>query len=155
MSNITFRPANPTDAEQVAEVYLASRKAFVAFAPIAHSDDEVRHWVADHLLPSGGVTVAESGGAVIGMMALTREEEIGWIEQLYLLPSAVGQGIGTRLVQRAKEELGPPIRLYTFQANEGARRFYERHGFRAIEFGDGSGNEEGCPDILYEWTEEM
>jgi hypothetical protein len=32
-----------------------------------------------------------------------------------------------------------------------ARAFYERHGFVAIEFGDGSGNEAGQPDVFYEW----
>ena len=31
-------------------------------------------------------------------------------------------------------------------------RFYERHDFRILELGDGSGNEEGCPDVLYEWA---
>jgi hypothetical protein len=46
--------------------------------------------------------------------------------------------------------LAPPIRLYTFQANAGARRFYERHGFVPIEFTDGQANEERCPDVLYE-----
>jgi GNAT superfamily N-acetyltransferase len=95
--------------------------------------------------------VAVENGEVIGMMALVRGEGIGWIEQLYLHPAAVAQGVGTRLLERAKRELGAPIRLYTFQANAGARRFYERHGFRALAFGDGSGNEEGCPDVLYEW----
>jgi hypothetical protein len=43
----------------------------------------------------------------------------------------------------------PLVKLHCFQANTGARRFYERHGFRAEVFGDGSGNEEGLPDILY------
>ena len=32
-----------------------------------------------------------------------------------------------------------------------ARHFYEARGFEAIAFGDGSHNEERCPDILYEW----
>jgi hypothetical protein len=41
--------------------------------------------------------------------------------------------------------------LWTFQANAPARRFYERHGFGAVEFGDGSGNEEGEPDVRYVW----
>jgi ribosomal protein S18 acetylase RimI-like enzyme len=45
-----------------------------------------------------------------------------------------------------------PIRLYTFQENVQARRFYERHGFVAIRFSDGSSNEERCPDVLYELT---
>lgn len=42
------------------------------------------------------------------------------------------------------------VRLYTFQAHRSARRFYERHGFVAIELTDGSGNEERIPDVLYE-----
>jgi hypothetical protein len=32
-----------------------------------------------------------------------------------------------------------------------ARRFYERHGLRAVRFTDGTGNEEKTPDALYEW----
>lgn len=43
-----------------------------------------------------------------------------------------------------------PLRLYTFQANHGAMRFYERHDFLAIAFTDGQANEERCPDVLYE-----
>jgi GNAT superfamily N-acetyltransferase len=146
-----FRAATAADAARVAEVYLASRKAFLPYAPLAHSDADVRRWVADVLIPAGGVIVAVERGEIVGMMALSRDGERGWIEQLYLDPSAVARGLGAALLERAKRELGAPIRLYTFQANAGARRFYERHGFRALAFGDGSGNEEGCPDVLYEW----
>ena len=60
----------------------------------------------------------------------------------YLLPEWVDGGIGSRLLDLALRELPPPVRLYTFQCNERARRFYERRGFEAIAFGDGSGNEE-------------
>jgi GNAT superfamily N-acetyltransferase len=86
------------------------------------------------------------------MMADSQSGGIGWIEYLYLRPSAVGRGIGSRLLEQAKSVLGSPIRLYTFQANHGARRFYERHGFHVVAFGDGSDNEERCPDVLYEWA---
>ena len=153
--DVTFRPATDSDAEQVASVYLASRRAFVAFAPMAHTDDEVRDWVANILIPSGGVSVAVDRGsddAIVGMMAVSRQGGVGWIDQLYLHPSVVGRGIGSRFVERAKDSLGSPIRLYTFQENAGARRFYERHGFRAIAFSDGADNEEHCPDVLYEWA---
>jgi hypothetical protein len=40
--------------------------------------------------------------------------------------------------------------LWTFQANLGARNFYERHGFAAVATSDGD-NEEGAPDIRYHW----
>lgn len=134
---------------------LASRKAFVAFAPMAHTDDDVRAWVATSLIPGGGVSVAAdraSDDAIVGMMAISQQGGVGWIDQLYLHPSVVGHGIGTQFVKLAKESLGSPVRLYTFQENAGARRFYERHGFRPIAFGDGSDNEERCPDVLYEWA---
>lgn len=147
-----FRTATQADAPSVTQVYLTSRKAFVAFAPIAHSDEAVSCWIRDILIPSNRVTVVEQAGKIIGMMALSLEDSVGWIDHLYLLPEAVGQGIGTALVERAKAELGSPIRLYTFQANAGAIRFYQRHGFKPIQYGDGSGNEERCPDVLYEWS---
>ena len=150
-----MRPATGSDAEQVASVYLASRRAFLAFAPLAHADDDVRDWVANLLIPAGGVSVAAvqgSNGAVVGMMAVSRQGSVAWIDQLYLLPSAVGHGIGARFIELAKEALGTPIRLYTFQENAGARRFYERNGFRPIALSDGSSNEERCPDVLYEWA---
>jgi hypothetical protein len=42
------------------------------------------------------------------------------------------------------------LRVATFQRNAGARRFYERNGFVAARLGDGKGNEEGEPDVVYE-----
>jgi ribosomal protein S18 acetylase RimI-like enzyme len=153
--DVILRPAAESDAERVASVLLASRKAFVAFAPLAHADDDVRGWIANVLIPSGGVSVAVAGSSnegVVGMMAVSQQDGVGWIDQLYLHPDLVGRGIGTRFIELAKESLGSPIRLYTFQENAGARRFYERHGFRAIALSDGADNEEHCPDVLYEWA---
>jgi hypothetical protein len=42
--------------------------------------------------------------------------------------------------------------LWTFVTNTGARRFYERHGFVAVETTDGSHNEEAAPDIRFVWA---
>ncbi|WNZ25791.1 GNAT family N-acetyltransferase [Leptolyngbya sp. NK1-12] len=148
---LSFRAATQSDAEAIAQVYLSSRKTLVAFAPIAHSDEVVVLWIRNHLIPNHQVIVVEQGHTIIGMMALSVDQETGWIDQLYLHPDFVGQRIGTKLVEYAKNALGSPIRLYTFQENQGAIRFYERQGFKAIQYGDGSGNEENCPDVLYEW----
>lgn len=151
---ITIRIAQAADAEAIGEVYLASRKTFLPYAPLAHSDEEVLRWIAQVLIPRGGVFVAIAADQIVGMMALSRAEQTGWIDQIYLRPDAVGCGIGTLLLERAKAELGSPIRLYTFQENQAARRFYQRRGFRPLAFTDGSGNEEQCPDVLYEWIAE-
>jgi ribosomal protein S18 acetylase RimI-like enzyme len=142
------------DAEAIAAVYLRSRKELVACAPLAHSDDEVREWIRGWLIPAGRTTVALVGDQAVGFLAVSNSADESWIDQLYLLPAWVGQGIGTKLLDLARAELRPPIRLYTFQANERARRFYESRGFRAIAFDDGTRNEEKCPDVLYEWRPE-
>jgi GNAT superfamily N-acetyltransferase len=94
--------------------------------------------------------VACRGGLVVGVLAVAHEPGVDWIEQLYLRPGFTGEGIGARLLAQALARLGRPIRLWAFQANTGARRFYERHGFRTIALTDGAGIEERCPDVLME-----
>lgn len=146
-----LRRAINSDANAIANVYLRSRKELVLFAPLIHTDESIYQWVHNELLPEEQVIVAEEMGIIVGMMSLTNNEGIGRIRQLYIHPDAVGQGVGTLMIKKAKSILGSPIQLYTFQENTGARRFYERHGFQAIDFNDGSGNEENCPAVLYEW----
>lgn len=147
-----LRRAFQDDAESVADVYMRSRRELVAFAPLAHAEDEVRAWIRERLIPGGGASVSVVAGRVVGMVAVSRDGQFSWIDQLYVDPEWVDRGIGSALLEHARAVLVPPIRLFTFQENRRSRRFYERRGFRAVAFGDGSGNEERCPDVLYEWS---
>jgi ribosomal protein S18 acetylase RimI-like enzyme len=147
ITGITIRPATAADAAGVADVYLASFKATYDF-PLAHTDDQVRAWIRDVVMPTGGTWVAlDADGAIVGMMVVA----LGDLDQLYVRPDRLGEGIGRRLLDIAKERSPDGLTLYTFQVNERARRFYERHGFVAEWFGDGSANEEGQPDVRYAW----
>lgn len=148
--NVLLRRATAEDAPRLASLLIDTRSAFMPYAPSAHSEAEVREWVATHLVPSGGVTVAARQDSVIAAMATERSATCSWITQMAVDPLLVGRGVGAMLLAHAMRTLELPIRLYTFQANVGARRFYERHGFVAIEFTDGHANEERCPDVLYE-----
>ena len=85
-------------------------------------------------------------------MAVSQKKSRSWIEQLYIAPEFVSHGVGCKFIAKAKSILSPPIHIRTFQENWVARRFYERHGFKILEFSDGSNNEENCPDILFEWN---
>ena len=145
-----LRKAVKSDAVAVAEVLISSRQAFIPYAPIAHGASEVRTWVENMLIPSGGVTVACSYGEVIGVLATSQANGVSWIDQLYVLPDFVGKGLGALLLRHGLVSLARPVRLYSFQANVRARHFYERHGFCAVAFSDGSMNEERCPDVLFE-----
>ena len=107
-------------------------------------------YIRDMLAPKAALWTAEVDGRVVALMALSP----GWVEQLYVHPDYHSQGIGTALLQRAKNtpEAEEGLTLWTFQGNAGARRFYERHGFVAVEFTDGEGNDEKTPDVRYAWT---
>lgn len=74
----------------------------------------------------------------------------GWIDQLYVLPDAQGQGVGSDLLEIAQDAF-PVLNLWTFQRNKRARRFYEANGFVAVRETGGAGNEEKEPDVLYRW----
>lgn len=142
-----IRPAQPSDADAITDAWLAAFRETYAFS-LAHSDDEVRTWVREGLLPSSETWVATPRGTVIGFMALSGAT----VEQLYLRRPWTGRGIGSRLIGIAKEERPDGLELWTFQVNAGARRFYERHGFRVAEMTDGSANEEQQPDVRYVWS---
>ncbi|RAZ85445.1 GNAT family N-acetyltransferase [Mesorhizobium hawassense] len=140
---ILLRPAVASDAAAIATMMRASLNS-LDWMPVLHTPEEDLFFIRDLLLPSQQVTVAEGGECIVGFVAVNSE----WVDQLYLDPAWTGQGIGGWLLDRATAGM-PVIKLHCFQANTGARRFYERHGFRAEAFGDGSTNEEGLPDILY------
>lgn len=141
-----IRPATPDDHDGIGDVWLASWRATFDFPP-GHPDDEVRHWLSDHLVPDHETWVAVDGGTVVGLMALSDT----MIEQLYVAPAWIGRGLGRRFVGLAKERRPDGLDLHCFQVNARARAFYEKHGFTAIDFGDGSGNEERQPDVRYAW----
>jgi len=148
--SLFLRTAKLADAPAVANVYLASRATFLAYAPLAHSDADIRMWIETKLIPDASVSVAEVGGEVVGFVATAIDGPLLWLDQLYVRPDSVGLGLGSKLLEHALAGITQPVRLYTFQANTGARRFYERHGFKAVQFSDGQSNEEKCPDVLYE-----
>ncbi|MDX8479118.1 GNAT family N-acetyltransferase [Mesorhizobium sp. VK24D] len=140
---IILRPATSSDAGAIAKVMRASLNSF-DWMPVIHTPDEDFTFIRDIVLPKQQVMVVEAGERIVGFIAVNGD----WVEQLYLDPTRTGQGIGSRLFVQATAAL-QVVKLRCFQANSGARRFYERHGFRAEAFGNGSTNEEGLPDILY------
>ena len=147
---LQIRGARLSDAARVASCYLAARKTLLPYAPLPRTDAEVLAWVSDLLLPAGGVSLALESGAVVGFVAVGSRTDGCWIDQLYVHPARWRRGVGSTLLHLALSRARGPVRLYTFEPNRVARRFFERHGFTAIGFGDGSTNESRCPDVLYE-----
>jgi GNAT superfamily N-acetyltransferase len=145
--DVVLRRAVATDAAAVADVWLRSYTAALPSVRRAHTDDEVRAWFRDVVVPERETWVADCDGVVVGMMVLGPGE----IEQLYLDPDWRGRGIGDRFVELAKELFPSGLSLWTFEVNEAAGRFYAKHAFLAVEHTDGRDNEEREPDVRYTW----
>jgi ribosomal protein S18 acetylase RimI-like enzyme len=136
----------PTDAEAVADVFLAA-KTEMTYLPHLHTEAETRRWISDFVLRELEVWVADDGGHVVGFAALGNNV----LEHLYVHPQAQNRGVGATLLTVSKECRPRGLRLWVFQKNVGARRFYERHGFTLVRLTEGLENEEREPDALYEW----
>jgi GNAT superfamily N-acetyltransferase len=148
MAALSLRPAEPKDADAIADVFLAARKASMPYLPDLHSDEETRGWVRDLVLARDEVWVAAVGDRIDGFLALNGD----MLDHLYVAPRLHGSGIGSALFAKAKQLRPQGFRLWVFQRNMQARGFYEARGMRVVEFTDGSRNEEREPDALYEWT---
>jgi ribosomal protein S18 acetylase RimI-like enzyme len=140
-----IRRATPDDAAAVSRVFVAARDEMTYLPRIG---EEHRPLLGGWFIERGPIWVAEEDGAVAGFSGI----KDGELTHLYVEPGAQNRGVGTRLLEHAKTMSPEELFLWVFQRNEGARRFYERHGFRLVELTDGSGNMELEPDARYRWT---
>ncbi len=148
-----LRPARVDEQDALARLFQRAREGW-----------EYVPRVPDHALPTIAgelferheeVWLAEEARRPLGFLAIRRSRRHGWevLEKLYVDPEAQNRGVGTALLGQAKALRPGGLVLWVFQQNTGARRFYERHGFRvvALRFGTAADNMEGEPDALYAW----
>ena len=114
--------------------------------PVLHTAEEDLAFYSSVVFPRAEIWIVEHAGTVRGFIAFRD----GWIDHLYIHPDHQRRGLGSSLLALAKAS-ADSLRLWTFQCNGGARRFYEGHGFRIQQETDGATNDERQPDILYVW----
>jgi GNAT superfamily N-acetyltransferase len=128
-------------------VFLTARETCLPYLPKVHPDADVRAWIARVLVHRPEVWVAELHGRVVGFAALGDDH----LDHLYVHPDFHSRGVGTALLHEAMRHRPNALKLWVFQQNAQARRFYERRGFVVLRETDGTGNEERTPDALYGW----
>jgi GNAT superfamily N-acetyltransferase len=143
---VTLRRATLGDMPALARLYRRTVRASLPFVPELHTAEEDAWWFAERLFAGNEVWLAETAEGPQGYVAFRAD----FIEHLFIQPQSQGARLGVALLDKAKEAAAE-LSLWTFQANERARRFYERHGFVAVAETDGADNEEKLPDVLYRW----
>jgi len=141
-----LRRATPLDAGQLGTI-LHRFELETPWMPKTHSAAEAIAF-CDRMIARGWVTVAERRDSNLRQAFLARDGDE--VCALYVDPDLCGHGLGKALLDQAKSEVAQ-LRLWTFQANTGAMRFYQREGFVEAGRSDGLCNDEGLPDIEYHW----
>jgi ribosomal protein S18 acetylase RimI-like enzyme len=135
---------NPKYAEQTVDMWRDSKEQAIVQKEIHSFENHV--YFLNQILPEQfQIDLALIDEKVVGMIAYNERE----ISQLYIHIDYQGIGIGHTLLDKVKAQSSGRLTLYTFEINENAQRFYEKHGFEII--GRGHENEENLPDIQYEW----
>ncbi len=141
----TIRRAILGDSDGIAHLFRSVRKTCLPFLPDLHTPEQELWVFRERVFPTSHVWVAEGEG-IVGFGAY----RAGWVDHLYVRPDFQGQGLGSALLTKAMEAQ-PHLKLWVFQKNAAAIRFYVAMGFACVEETDGSRNEEREPDAIYEW----
>lgn len=138
---MSIRAATPQDAPMTAAI----KSAWIDdsdWLTRLKSRDEIEQSHRDRLIPNHEVHVI--GTPVAGYIALDDEN---FVTSLFCEPQ--GAGLGRAMLDHAKARR-PYLQLWSFEANTGACRFYEREGFVQVGRAEDE-SEEKLPDILYRW----
>jgi len=139
-----IRRATPEDAGAIGDIFVRTRDemTYLPRLPDAH-----RPHLGGWIIQRHETWLDERNGAVAGFMSLGNDI----LDHLYVDPDWQNRGVGALLLEHAKRERPDGFQLWVFQENDGARRFYERHGCSLVKLTDGSRSMEKEPDALYEW----
>jgi GNAT superfamily N-acetyltransferase len=130
MDRLRIRDFEPGDVDELVPMWRQSFEHGVGVVDLHPIEEQAAHF-HQRVLPAHAVRVALDGGRLVGFIASNAE----WVNQLHVRVEYIGQGIGSRLLDLAKRDSAGSLWLYTFARNSNARRFYERHGFVAVEHG--------------------
>jgi len=108
---------------------------------------EWRARLRDEIAVHNTIWVAEAAGRVVGFTAMRADD--GYIDQLFVDIDVQGSGVGSALLEVARELAPMGLRLHTLVENAPARAFYEKRGF--VPGGMETNAFNGQPNIEYVW----
>jgi ribosomal protein S18 acetylase RimI-like enzyme len=140
-----IRKATPDDCACCADIHILARQRMVYL--LKNHVAGAQRWMREIVFTQQNVWVAEVDHVIVGYTSLAG----GFLTNLYVHPDHQRRGIGSALLAEVKAYAPDGFKLWTFQQNEDAIRFYERHGFRSLTVTDGKDNMERLPDRLMAW----
>jgi putative acetyltransferase len=146
---VEIRRARDDEIEPLTQLFIRARNGMDYLSQVP---DEAAVPIAARIREHEEVWVAEKDGRLLGFLGIEHSTNLGApvLEKLYVEPAEQNRGVGSTLLDKAKELRPDELFLWVFQKNP-ARRLYERSGFVLVKLTDGADNMEHEPDALYRW----
>ncbi|PCR91724.1 GNAT family N-acetyltransferase [Natrinema ejinorense] len=138
-----IRPATREDRDRIRAVARETWHATYDELEADTIDETIDEWYGDEALetalskPGTAFLVAERGGEIVGFTHGVVTEDEGDVLRMSVHPDHQGEGIGTALYERLREDLRDfnmeRMRAIDLASNEGGRKFYEDHGFEPTD----------------------
>jgi putative acetyltransferase len=123
----TLRPYAPADEDAAIELWRRTWQLHYPQINFAERVDWWRQRWRAQLVPVATVTIAESGGRMVGFV--TVDPRNFDLDQIVVAPEAWGIGVSAALIAEAKRISPRGLDLHVNTDNARAIRFYEKHGF--------------------------
>lgn len=143
-----IRKFRTSDEVRAAEIWLRAGLDEYSYLPQFQALDDAKALRVFHKIITleCDIWLAVEESLIKGFIAI----QGSYIDRLYIDPEFQRLGVGTALVQHARELHPAGLQLCTHQQNRRARQFYEKLGFVAVRFGT-SPPPESVPDVEYRW----
>jgi GNAT superfamily N-acetyltransferase len=146
--------AKPEDAVAITEIAFAAKRHW------GYSERWIQRWknvltIQPEFVARNETYVAFLDGQAVGFYALVHRKGRASLEHLWVLPSAMRQGIGRTLfhhaVQRAK---ALAVKAIEIESDPNAEKFYEKMGARHVSANvtELEGQSRSVPVLIYDCT---
>jgi putative acetyltransferase len=147
---VEIRRARDDEIQPLTQLFIRARNEMDYLPRVP---DEAAVPIAARIREHEEVWVAEEDGRLLGFLGIEHSTNHGppVLEKIYVEPAEQNRGVGSALLDKAKDLRPAELYLWVFQKNP-ARRLYERNGFVLVKLTDGADNMEREPDALYRWN---
>ena len=130
--DLTIEPARPEHANVLTQIAVSAKRRW------DYPERWIELWLPALTISPNYISKHETWMAVndekpLGFYSLNKEDDSLWLDNLWILPEFMGQGIGSRLFHHALERskaLGASI--LKIESDPNAQSFYEKMGARKI-----------------------
>lgn len=144
--NIRTLPASPEQADALTDIAVAAKRYW------NYPERWIQIWlpqltVSTDYISANETWVAQTDDSIAGWYSLTDSDEGLWLDNLWVLPGFIGEGIGRSLFQHSLERCRlRKASLLKILSDPNAESFYRHMGARKVN--EQHGEVDGTPRIL-------